>query len=192
MRRLRRTLPVVLVAAAGLLLAGCGHDAAAVSAPPFRVPTPAPMAGAPTGTLAQANEFLAGFVHGLDGVGHPELAAAARRACDGDRTCLHLVSVARSLPRPAEGDYGAGWTMEFGDTALAADPRHPGSWTVAIRPFWRASDTPYDGYDGWATATMINVRLQLVGRDPQSDFRLWMTPVPGTPVAISLDHPRTG
>lgn len=195
MRRLRRTVPVVLVAAAGLLLAGCGHDAAAVTAPPFRVPTPSPTTGTPGGTLAQANQFLASFVHGLDAVRDPEQDARARRTCHGDRTCLHLVSVARSLPKTGEGDYGAGWSMEFGATALAADPRHPGSWTVSIRPFWRASETPYGGHDGWTTATMVRVRLKLVGADPESDFRIWMTPVPPdteAPVTISLDRPRIG
>ncbi|GAA4201450.1 hypothetical protein GCM10022220_07490 [Actinocatenispora rupis] len=184
----------MLALAAGLLLAGCGHDAAAVTAPAFRVPTPPPMAGATAGTLAQANQFLTSFVHGLDAVRDPKVAVATLRSC-GDATCRHLVAVARSMPRTSEGDYGAGWSMEYGDTMMAADPAHPGSWSVAIRPFWRASETPYGGHDGWTTATMIDVRLKLVGKDPMSDFRVWMTPIPASrqaPAAISLDHPRIG
>jgi hypothetical protein len=197
MRLSARALGVVAalgLAAAGL--AGCGSTSTEVRAPKFTVPTPPPLEqqGRP-GSAGQANTFLTSWVHGLSQAADPDGRAALADGCHDDAGCLHLIRAAATLPKPAKDVYYENWSVGF-TQAIQADPKHPDSWTVVIRPTWVAYDKPLDGrYDGWTTRTPVRVRLALVGKDVQNDWRLWLTPLPAGTHAdggVRLSRPKYG
>ncbi|BCJ37769.1 hypothetical protein Athai_52720 [Actinocatenispora thailandica] len=197
MRPTARALGVLAalgLAAAGLT--GCGSTTTEVRAPAFTVPTPPPLEqqGRP-GTAGQANTFLSGWVAGLGRASDPDTRRALEDACHQDESCLRLVAVAATLPKPKQDQYFQNWAVGVAGT-VRADPKHPKSWSVVIRPTWRSFDKPYLGrYDGWTTRTPVRARLELVGKDVQDDWRLWLTPLPsGTHIdgSAPLSRPKYG
>ncbi|MEV0844048.1 hypothetical protein AB0I55_31440 [Actinocatenispora sera] len=195
--RLSRVLGAV--AALGLVaagLAGCGSATTEVHAPEFTVPDPPPLTqqGRP-GSAGQANTFLTNWMHGLREAADPEGRAELAGSCHDDPGCLRLIRAAAKLPKPSGDVYYENWSVGF-TQAVQADPKHSDSWTVVIRPTWVTYDTLLDGrYDGWTTRTPVRVRLALVGQDVQTDWRLWLTPLPaGSHAAggVQLSHPKYG
>ncbi|MGA8113278.1 MAG: hypothetical protein WCA46_06425, partial [Actinocatenispora sp.] len=159
-----------------LASAGCGAGTTTVTAPPFTVPTPSTFDdGGPDrpGSAAEATRFLSGWMHSLSQVhqsdGHRTLVAA----CHGDERCLALVRQARSLPVQKDPEIArASWTLQL-DDVVTPDPQHRDSWVQVVRPVWKANGTPFGGYDGWTTPTMLRVRMAKI---PDGDWRLWITP----------------
>lgn len=185
---------VLGLAAAGL--AGCGSTSTEVHAPKFTVPTPPPLEQqGRRGSAGQANTFLTSWVHGLSQAADPDVHGALAHNCHDDPGCLRLVRVAAKLPQPAEDQYYENWSVGF-TQGVRADPKHANSWSVVIRPTWQTFEELYQGrYDGWTTRTLVNVRMQLVGKDARSDWRLWLTPVPGSGPgdgSVSLTNPKYG
>gem|GEM_PF-5111391 len=186
----------MLLAALGLAgagTAGCASTVADAPAPAFRVPTPPPMQGGRPGSAGAANTFLSDWVHSLGWLSHGTSRTTLTRPCHDDGGCLALVRIAADLPRD-EDDYFAHWAVDWTDQ-IRPDPRHADSWSVVVRPYWSARDTPFHGHDGWATRTLIRVRLKLVGDDPEHDWRLWLTRVPTgqrAPGSVPLSDPVIG
>ncbi len=189
--RVRSALGVTL---AGTLLAltGCA-DTAPVSAPAFVVPSPPPLStgGGGTGTAQQASDTLSDWVHSLYLAHFSKGYRTHQEACHGDAPCLALVRQARALPyRPGQGVRPVAWSMEL-DDVMRADPAHHGSWTQVIRPYWRADSLPYGGHDGWASATMLRVRMTATrSHTGDVDWRIRLSAVPSAALdPIPLDHP---